>query len=70
MLQLLLLLYGAFATIVVAMVIATILAFLAPVWLLATCLVDSTLAGSTSDVFCSCSAGLKFFEPLADVSCG
>ena len=39
-------------TILVAMVIATIFAFHALVWLLVTNLVDGTLAGSTSDVFC------------------
>ena len=49
---LLLLLIDGSATILVAMVIATTFALLAPVWLLAMNLVDGTLAGSTSDVFC------------------
>ena len=73
MLQLFLLQIGGFVIIAVGMVtivIATIFAFLALAWLSAPHVVDSTLAGSTSDVFCSHSAELKFFEPLADVSCG
>ena len=69
-LLLLLLLIGGSTTILVAMVIVTTFALLALIWLLATNLVDGTLAGSTSDVFCSCPAWLKFLEPLADVSCG
>ena len=49
----LLLLIGRFATISVTIVIATIFVLLALVQLLATHLVDGTLARSTSDVFCS-----------------